>query len=86
MVRQSGLKVHSVAVTPLPLARVFPRFSQTWAGRAMCRVLARLTRVFRKLLGYQFIIEGHKVGYREDREMASDLQLPAVSRGSAYRA
>jgi 2-polyprenyl-3-methyl-5-hydroxy-6-metoxy-1,4-benzoquinol methylase len=83
MVRQSGLKVQSVTVTPLPLARVFPRFSRTWAGRGACRALAGLTRVFRKLLGYQFIIEGHKVGYREDREIAADLQLPAVSRGSA---
>jgi glycosyltransferase involved in cell wall biosynthesis len=75
MVRQSGLKVQDVTVTPLPLPRVFPRFSKTWIGRIAYRALISLTRVFRTLFGYQFLIEGNKVGYREDREAVEELRI-----------
>jgi len=67
LVRESGWKVRSVTATPLPFPLVFPRFSRTWVGRAWFEALAAATRLFRRLLGYQFVIVADRVAYREER-------------------
>jgi glycosyltransferase involved in cell wall biosynthesis len=73
LVRESGWKVRTVTATPVPLPLVFPRFSRTWLGRALFALLAGLTGVFRRLLGYQFVIVADKVAYREERGVLVDV-------------
>ncbi|MBI3666537.1 MAG: methyltransferase domain-containing protein [Acidobacteria bacterium] len=79
LVRQSGWRVRSVTPTPLPVPLVFPRFSRTWVGRGSFALLALLTRGFRKLLGYQFVIVADKVAYREERGTVVPLDAGAIA-------
>jgi glycosyltransferase involved in cell wall biosynthesis len=73
LVRESGWKVRSVTATPLPVPLVFPRFSRTLLGKSLFTLLAALTRLFRRLLGYQFVIVADKVAYREERGQQVEL-------------
>jgi glycosyltransferase involved in cell wall biosynthesis len=79
LVRESGWKVRSVTATPLPAPLVFPRFSQTWVGRGLFTLLASATRVFRRLLAYQFVIVADKVAYREERGQLRELPAAAFT-------
>jgi glycosyltransferase involved in cell wall biosynthesis len=67
LVRESGWKVRSVTAAPVPVPLVFPRLSRTWLGRLGFEMLALATRLFRRLLAYQFVIVADKVAYLEER-------------------
>ncbi len=84
LVRQSGWKVRTVAATPLPLPLVLPRFCRAWPGRALFGLLAFLTRRFRRLLGYQFVIVADKVAYREERGQLVELHPAEISAGRGH--
>ena len=55
MVNSSGLQIERVIPTPIPLNLISPFFSTT-IGKLLHSALARLTRAFPTLLGYQFIM------------------------------
>jgi len=82
LVRESGWKIRSVTPTPLPVPLVFPRFAATWLGRSLFGLLAGLTRLFRRLLAYQFVIVADKVAYHEERGRLVDLPAGIPSRAS----
>jgi len=78
LVRESGWKVREVTATPLPLPLVFPRLSATVLGRTLHALSAFLSRRFRRLLGYQFVIIADKVAYREERGQLLELRAGDV--------
>ncbi|HYM13719.1 MAG TPA: bifunctional glycosyltransferase/class I SAM-dependent methyltransferase [Bryobacterales bacterium] len=82
LVRESGWKVRAVTPTPLPLPVLFPRFSKTIPGRGLVALLAFLTRRFRKLLGYEFVIVADKVAYREERGTLAEIGAAGAQRVS----
>ena len=55
LVESAGLQLERITVTPTPVELVFPAVMESRLGRAFLRFLARLTRVFPRFLGYQFI-------------------------------
>jgi predicted TPR repeat methyltransferase len=55
-----GLRIVELHVTPIPLNLIHPMFQQRAFGRFAHAVLARLTLVFRTLLGYQFVVKAVK--------------------------
>jgi SAM-dependent methyltransferase len=55
-----GLRIVDVHVTPIPLNLIHPVFQQYAVGRLAHAVLARLTRAFPTLLGYQFVVKAVK--------------------------
>jgi SAM-dependent methyltransferase len=55
-----GLRVVELHVTPIPLNLIHPIFQQYAIGRLAHAVLARLTRTFPTLLGYQFVVKAVK--------------------------
>lgn len=73
LIRESGWKVRTVTPTPLPVPLVFPRAAGTLPGRGLFGLLAAATRVFRRLLAYQFVIVADKVAYREERGQLKEL-------------
>jgi 2-polyprenyl-3-methyl-5-hydroxy-6-metoxy-1,4-benzoquinol methylase len=60
MVKNSGLEIVSIQVTPIPLELV-SRFSVTLPGRFLSAVLARITPWLPTLLGYQFVVQARKL-------------------------
>lgn len=60
MLNQSGLKISSIQVTPIPLELV-SRFFVTTPGTILQAFFARLTSLFPTWLGYQFIVEAKKL-------------------------
>lgn len=59
MIKNSGLKIVSIQVTPIPLELV-STFFITAPGKALHALFAGLTLLFPTLLGYQFIVEAKK--------------------------
>lgn len=59
MVRNSGLEIVSLQVTPIPLELV-SRYFVTFPGRLFHAALARVTSWLPSLLGYQFVVEARK--------------------------
>lgn len=59
MVKQTGLEITSIQVTPIPLELVSPFFS-TSLGQWLYALLASLTHLLPSLLGYQFIVGARK--------------------------
>jgi hypothetical protein len=57
---ESGLRVQTLTVTPIPLPLIRPFFSPGNAGAPVYAVFARLTRLFPTLLGYQFVTKSVK--------------------------
>jgi len=57
MFNSVGLRIVDLHVTPIPLNLVHPVFQQHAVGRLAHAVLARLTRTFPTLLGYQFVVK-----------------------------
>jgi len=55
MLRETGLEIAELRVTPIPLNLVQPVFRQTSWGRTLHALLARLTTAMPTLLGYQFV-------------------------------
>jgi len=55
-----GLRVVELHVTPIPLNLIHPMFHQSSVGRLAHALLARLTRTFPTLLGYQFVVKAVK--------------------------
>jgi 2-polyprenyl-3-methyl-5-hydroxy-6-metoxy-1,4-benzoquinol methylase len=51
----SGLDVHRVAVTPIPLDLVSPFFARSIFGRNLFRLLAAATRAWPTMLGFQLV-------------------------------
>jgi glycosyltransferase involved in cell wall biosynthesis len=74
LVRESGWKVRSVTPVPVPVPLVFPRLWRTWLGRLGFEGLALATRLFRRLLAYQFVIVADKVAYLE--ECGQPVEIP----------
>lgn len=60
MIKDAGLEVVSIQVTPYPFELVSPFFT-TPTGRFLHGVFARLTSLLPTLLGYQFIMEAKKL-------------------------
>lgn len=60
MLRDSGLHIQRMAVTPIPLDLVHPFFARQAFGRWLHGLLARLTGLFPTLLGYQFVVQAGK--------------------------
>ena len=73
LIRESGWKARSVTPTPLPLPLVFPRFSRAWPGRVVFAILTLASRIFRRLLAYEFVIVADKVAYREERGVLVEM-------------
>jgi 2-polyprenyl-3-methyl-5-hydroxy-6-metoxy-1,4-benzoquinol methylase len=86
LVHESGLKLQTVRATTLPVPLVFPSLAAGLPGRLLFRILTLLTRRFKKLLGYQFVIEAQKVGYREEREAVSGTCPPKATPDSPDQA
>jgi 2-polyprenyl-3-methyl-5-hydroxy-6-metoxy-1,4-benzoquinol methylase len=59
MVKNSGLEIVSIQVTPIPL-ELLSNFFITFPGRLFHAVLAQLTSWLPSLLGYQFVVEAKK--------------------------
>jgi 2-polyprenyl-3-methyl-5-hydroxy-6-metoxy-1,4-benzoquinol methylase len=59
MVKETGLEILSIRVTPIPLELVSPFFSSGF-GRVLHSAFAGLTSLMPTLLGYQFILEAKK--------------------------
>lgn len=59
MVKQTGLEITSIQVTPIPLELVSPFFS-TSLGQWLYALVASLTHLLPTLLGYQFIVGARK--------------------------
>lgn len=59
MIKNAGLEIVSMQVTPIPLELVSTFFS-TAPGKALHAAFARLTSLFPILLGYQFIVKATK--------------------------
>jgi len=59
MVKNAGLEIVSIQVTPIPLELISAFFS-TAPGKALHAALAYLTYLLPTLLGYQFIVEAKK--------------------------
>jgi len=60
MVRDAGLDIAELRVTPVPLNLVHPVFKQTGWGRVVHALLAWLTTALPTLLGYQFVARAVK--------------------------
>jgi glycosyltransferase involved in cell wall biosynthesis len=73
LVEQAGLEILSVQVTPLPLPHLFPRLASRAWFRWLCSGLDRITRLFPRLLAYQFILELEKPAWREDTPRTSGV-------------
>jgi len=50
-----GLEIRSIEVTPIPLGLVSNFFSSNTLGRSVYYIINKITRIFPKLLGYQFL-------------------------------
>lgn len=59
MVKETGLEILSIQVTPIPLELVSPFFSSGF-GEVLHSAFAGLTSLLPTLLGYQFILEANK--------------------------
>jgi hypothetical protein len=59
MLKQSGLEVVSLQVTPIPLELV-SRFFLSMPGSWIHALFARLTSLLPALLGYQFVLKARK--------------------------
>ncbi len=59
MIKNSGLEIISIQVTPIPLELV-SRFFTTLPGRLLHAVLAQFTHWLPTLLGYQFVVQARK--------------------------
>jgi 2-polyprenyl-3-methyl-5-hydroxy-6-metoxy-1,4-benzoquinol methylase len=59
--QDSGLKVVSLTVTPIPLPLVSPFFQSNSMGRFVYNIFASLTRLFPTLLGYQLVTKSEKL-------------------------
>jgi 2-polyprenyl-3-methyl-5-hydroxy-6-metoxy-1,4-benzoquinol methylase len=59
MVKETGLEIISVQVTPIPLELV-STFFVSHVGKVFFAVIAGLTFIFPTLLGFQFIVEAKK--------------------------
>ena len=59
LVKESGLEVVSLQVTPIPLELISPFFVSS-LGKSIHAVFAVLTSLLPTLLGYQFIVEAKK--------------------------
>lgn len=59
MVRETGLEILSIHVTPIPLELVSPFFS-SGLGKILYSAFAGLTSLLPTLLGYQFILKAKK--------------------------
>lgn len=59
MVKETGLEILSIHVTPIPLELVSPFFSSGF-GKVLHSAFAGLTSLLPTLLGYQFILEAKK--------------------------
>lgn len=55
MIVASGLKVLKIIPTPIPLPLVHPFFKDSALGIGLHRLLANLTKILPRLLGYQFV-------------------------------
>jgi hypothetical protein len=66
LVEESGLEILSVHVTPLPMPHLFPRLARKTWFRWFCSALDRITRMFPRLLAYQFILEVEKPAWRQE--------------------
>jgi 2-polyprenyl-3-methyl-5-hydroxy-6-metoxy-1,4-benzoquinol methylase len=60
LVKNAGLRVNSIQVTPIPLELVSPFFT-TSLGVVFHAIFAWFTSLFPTLLGYQFIVEAKKI-------------------------
>ena len=60
MLKNVGLEIVSIQVTPIPLELVSKFFVST-PGKFLHAAFARLTSLFPTLLGYQFIVEARKL-------------------------
>jgi SAM-dependent methyltransferase len=60
MFNSVGLRIVDLHVTPIPLNLIHPVFQHHTVGRLAHAVLARLTRTFPTLLGYQFVVKAVK--------------------------
>jgi len=60
MVKEAGLEIVSVQVTPIPLELV-SIFFVSLPGKVLYAIFAGLTFLFPTLLGYQFIVEAKKI-------------------------
>lgn len=58
LVDRSGLKIEELRFSPVPLPLVNPFFEKYALGRALHRLLARLTNCIPTLLAYQFVARG----------------------------
>jgi 2-polyprenyl-3-methyl-5-hydroxy-6-metoxy-1,4-benzoquinol methylase len=61
MLNMVGVRVVQLSVSPIPLDLVHPLFRHTSWGRAVHAGLARITRAFPRLLGYQFVVRAVKL-------------------------
>ncbi len=59
MLKNTGLEIVSIQVTPIPLELV-SKFFVSIPGKFLHAAFARLTSLFPTLLGYQFIVEARK--------------------------
>ena len=66
LMQSAGLEIQSLNVTPVPLPMLFPKRAGSAWFRMLHRTVLGLTRVFKKLLGYQFIIEAEKAPWLAD--------------------
>jgi glycosyltransferase involved in cell wall biosynthesis len=60
LIQGAGLEIQSLNVTPVPLPMLFPKRARSGWFRTLHNTVLGMTRVFKKLLGYQFIIEAEK--------------------------
>lgn len=57
LLKQNGLQISTLHVTPIPIWLVNPFFVNTWAGEQITDVLMALTRFWRTVFGYQWIAQ-----------------------------
>ena len=57
----AGLRPVRLAATPVPLPLAAPWFGRPGLGQGLYGILARMTRLFPTLLGYQFVVSAKKV-------------------------
>ena len=79
LIEHVGLEVEETHVTPIPLPLVYPESAGRGWFRMLHRALYALTRRFRKLLGYQFVVLAEKSPWLEQMHRASGEPPKAIA-------
>jgi len=80
LLQHVGLEIEDTQVTPLPLPLAYPKSGDKGWFRMLHRSLYAMTRRFRKLLGYQFVVLADKSPWLQEMH-EQDGQSKSVSAG-----